>query len=315
MSAENAIVFSNVSKFYGEVLGVNKINLTIPPGVTSLVGPNGSGKTTLMNVLTGLLQPSKGWVRVHGLSPAEPEEFYPLIGYCTQFDTFPKGLTGYALVHSLVTLHGKGRTDTESITWEAIEKVGLTDAAHRRIAGYSKGMRQRIKLAIAIAHRPSVLVLDEPLNGLDPMARTEFIELFQQLAADGLHVVVSSHILHEVDMISDQVVMMSHGYVVAEGEIQGVRSEIDEHPITILVRCDRPTIIASRVFADPNVVEARISDDGRGVIVKTRNVDEFYSLLNAIVLEEALNVEGVATTDEDIHSVYNYLVGPNGQPT
>ncbi len=315
MSAENAIVFSNVSKFYGEVLGVNKINLTIPPGVTSLVGPNGSGKTTLMNVLTGLLQPSKGWVRVHGLSPAEPEEFYPLIGYCTQFDTFPKGLTGYALVHSLVTLHGKGRTDTESITWEAIGKVGLTDAAHRRIAGYSKGMRQRIKLATAIAHRPSVLVLDEPLNGLDPMARTEFIELFQQLAADGLHVVVSSHILHEVDMISDQVVMMSHGYVVAEGEIQGVRSEIDEHPITILVRCDRPTIIASRVFADPNVVEARISDDGRGVIVKTRNVDEFYSLLNAIVLEEALNVEGVATTDEDIHSVYNYLVGPNGQPT
>ncbi len=315
MSAENAIVFSNVSKFYGEVLGVNKVNLTIPPGVTSLVGPNGSGKTTLMNVLTGLLQPSKGWVRVHGLSPAEPEQFYPLIGYCTQFDTFPKGLTGYALVHSLVTLHGKGRTETESITWDAIEKVGLTDAAHRRIAGYSKGMRQRIKLATAIAHRPSVLVLDEPLNGLDPMARTEFIELFQQLAAEGLHVVVSSHILHEVDMISDQVVMMSHGYVVAEGEIQGVRSEIDEHPITILVRCDRPAIIAARVFADPNVVEARISDDGRGVIVKTRNVDEFYSLLNCIVLEEALDVEGVATTDEDVHSVYNYLVGPNGQPT
>ena len=315
MSVENAIVFSNVSKFYGEVLGINKVNLTIPPGVTSLVGPNGSGKTTLMNVLTGLLQPSKGWVRVHGLSPSQPEEFYPLIGYCTQFDTFPKGINGYELVHSLVTLHGKSRAETESITWEAIEKVGLEDAAQRRVAGYSKGMRQRIKLATAIAHRPSVLVLDEPLNGLDPMARAEFIELFQKLADEGLHVIVSSHILHEVDMISDQVVMMSHGYVVAEGEIQGVRGEIEEHPITILVRCDRPATIAARVFDDPNVVEARISDDGMGVIVRTRNVDEFYVLLNAVVLDEGLNVEGVATTDEDIHSVYNYLVGPNGQPT
>ncbi len=312
MEKDRTIVFSNISKFYGEVLGVNKINLTVQPGITSLVGPNGSGKTTLMNLMSGLLQPSKGWVRVHGLAPSSPEEFYRLIGYCTQFDNFPKGLTGYELVSALLGLHGHPAGETKDLTWNAIEQVGLADAAHRRVAAYSKGMRQRIKLATAIAHRPAVLVLDEPLNGLDPMARAEFIALFQNLAAEGFHVIVSSHILHEVDMISDQVVMMSHGYVVAEGEIQGVRHEMEEHPISIMVRCDRPAVVARKVFDCKHVVEAAISDDGRGVIVRTRNVDEFYLMLNRVVLEDELNVESVTPTDEDVHSVYNYMVGANG---
>ena len=312
MENDRTIVFSNISKFYGEVLGVNKINLTVQPGITSLVGPNGSGKTTLMNLMSGLLQPTQGWVEVHGLTPASPEEFYRLIGYCTQFDNFPKGLTGYDLVSSLLGLHGRSGKETKDLTWNAIEQVGLVDDAHRRIAAYSKGMRQRIKLATAIAHRPPVLVLDEPLNGLDPMARAEFIALFQDLATEGFHVIVSSHILHEVDMISDQVVMMSHGYVVAEGEIQGVRHEMDEHPISIMVRCDRPALVARKVFACDHVVEASISDDGKGVVVRTRDVDEFYLMLNRVVLEDELNVEGVTPTDEDVHSVYNYLVGANG---
>ena len=306
------IVFSDISKFYGEVLGVNKINLTLQPGITSLVGPNGSGKTTLMNLLAGLLQPSQGWVEVHGTRPSAPEDFYRLVGYCTQFDNFPKGLSGFELVWSLLALHGHSAKETRDRTWDAIEQVGLVDDARRRVASYSKGMRQRIKLATAIAHRPGVLILDEPLNGLDPMARAEFIELFQKLAAEGFHVIVSSHILHEVDMISDQVVMMSHGYVVAEGEIQGVRHEMNEHPMSILVRCDRPALVARRVFDSEHVVEASISDDGRGVVVRTRNVDEFYLMLNRIVLEDELNVEGVTPTDEDVHSVYNYLVGANG---
>ncbi len=312
MENDRTIVFSNISKFYGEVLGVNKINLTVQPGITSLVGPNGSDKTTLMNLMSGLLQPTQGWVEVHGLTPSSPEKFYRLIGYCTQFDNFPKGLSGFDLVSSLLGLHGHSAKETKDRTWNAIEQVGLVDDAHRRVAAYSKGMRQRIKLATAIAHRPAVLVLDEPLNGLDPMARAEFIALFQDLAAEGFHVIVSSHILHEVDMISDQVVMMSHGYVVAEGEIQGVRHEMDEHPISIMVRCDHPALVARKVFACDHVVEASISDDGKGVVVRTRNVDEFYLMLNRIVLEDELNVEGVTPTDEDVHSVYNYLVGANG---
>src|SRR5262249_47013969 len=148
------------------------------------------------------------------------------------------------------------------------------------IAGYSKGMRQRVKLALALAHQPSVLVLDEPLNGLDPMARAESIALFEKFAENGLFVIVSSHILHEIDVISDTVVMMSNGYIVAQGEIQDVREEMSEHPIGILVRCDRPTLLASRAFQETHVVEVRLDDSGSGVLVRTRNVDELYNLIN-----------------------------------
>ncbi len=307
--AEAQIVLSGVSKFYGEVLGVNKVHLTIPAGITSLVGPNGSGKTTLMNLITGLLRPSAGTISVYGLSADDPERFYPLIGYATQFDTFPRRIRGYDLVHGVISFHGYSAGETRDRTMAVLERVGMVDAASRRVAGYSKGMRQRIKLATAIAHDPRVLILDEPLNGLDPMARVEFIDLFQKLATEGHHVVVSSHILHEVDMISDQVVMMSQGYVVAEGQIQSVRSEIREHPSTILVRSDRPERLAERLFADGSVVEARIGEDSASIVVRTRDSEGFYRVLNRIVIEEDLSIEAVTPTDDDVHSVYKYLVG------
>jgi ABC-2 type transport system ATP-binding protein len=308
----NGIVFTDVSKFYGEVLGVNKINLTIGPGITSLVGPNGSGKTTLMNLMTGLIQPTRGDIEVLGKRTDDPESFYSMVGYCTQFDTFPKGVTGFGLISSVLRLHGRTKREAEEQTWQAIEQVHMTDAAHRRVAAYSKGMRQRIKLALAVAHHPTVLVLDEPLNGLDPMARAESIALFEKLAEAGLFVIVSSHILHEVDLISDSVVMMSNGYVVAEGDIQEVREEMSEHPIGILVRCDRPALLASRAFSENHVVEVRIEDDGGGVLLRSRSADQLYALVNRVVLEEALTIEGVTPVDEDVHSVYSYLIGSNG---
>src|SRR5881392_2557921 len=216
------IVFKNVSKFYGEVLGVNKVSFSLQPGITSLVGPNGSGKTTLMNLLTGLIGPSQGVIYVLGLTPRQPIEFFRQVGFCTQFDSFPPGTTGYDFIYWPLRLHGFGRDQAAKLTNEALERAGMAQVARRRVAGYSKGMRQRIRLAQAIAHRPSVLVLDEPLNGLDPMARAEAIRLFRQFASEGLHLIVSSHILHEVDMMSDRVVLMNNGYVVAEGEVQGV---------------------------------------------------------------------------------------------
>lgn len=312
MPEDRLIVFDNVSKFYGEVLGVNRVSLAIEAGVTSLVGPNGAGKTTLMNLMTGLLRPTKGTIRVLGVSSSDPENFHRNIGYCSQFDAFPKGLSGYQMIRSMMTLHGLSTADAEGRTWEVIEQVGMTDAAHRRVGGYSKGMRQRIRLALALAHRPKVLVLDEPLNGLDPMARAEAIDLFRKFAESGMHVVISSHIMHEVDIISDRVIMMSGGYVVAEGDIQGVREEMEDHPIQILIRCDRPAVIASSVFQQDSAVEVKIHSDGRGLLVSTRNADRFYALLNRIVLEYGIAVEAVSPADENVNAVYQYLVGSNG---
>ena len=302
------ITFEEVSKFYGDVLGVNRVNLSIAAGITSLVGPNGSGKTTLMNLMTGLIQPTRGRIRVLGLEPGNPEEFFREVGYCTQFDTFPKGFTGYQFVYSYLRLYGCPGKEAENLAWQAIERVGMTDAANRRIAGYSKGMRQRIKLAQATCHSPSVLVLDEPLNGLDPLVRAETIALFRQFAEEGMHVIISSHILHEVDAISDQVILLSNGYVVAEGQIRGVRDEIEEHPMQILIRCSKPGELASRMFEQEHVVEARIHNDRHGLLIKTKDADKFYLMLNRIALN-GVGIESVAPADDDVNSVYEYLIG------
>jgi ABC-2 type transport system ATP-binding protein len=308
------IVFENVSKFYGEVLGVNRVTLTITPGITSLVGPNGSGKTTLMNLMTGLLRPSRGSISVTGTPVDHPEALCRKVGYCTQYDAFPPGLTGDQFVHATLKLHGLGEAECRERTQKAIARVGLTDAAHRRVAGYSKGMRQRIRLAQAIAHDPQVVVLDEPLNGLDPMARAETIALFKQLGDEGRYVVLSSHILHEVDLLSDRVILVHHGYVVAEGAIAGVRDEIEEHPMQVLVRCDRPSLVASRIFELDSAVEIKIHEDRGGLLVHTRDADKFYLLLNRLVMEHGLDLEAVAPADEDVQAVYKYLIegdGPN----
>jgi len=312
MTSNNRIIFENVSKFYGEVLGVNRVNLSLPAGITSLVGPNGSGKTTLMNLMTGLVRPTQGRVSVLGLSPDNPEEMFRHVGYCTQFDSFPKGVTGYEFIYQSLKLRAITNAKAHQLTREAIERVNMNDAADRRVAGYSKGMRQRIRLAQSIAHHPTVLVLDEPLNGLDPMARSESIALFQGLGKEGMHVIISSHVLHEVDKISDQVVLMSYGYVVAEGQIQSVRNEMKDHPMQILVRCTRPNLLASRLFSQDHVVEAKLNEDGRGLLVRTRDSDNFYLLLNRIVLEEDLSLEAVAPADDDVNSLYQYLIGSSG---
>jgi len=302
------IVFENVSRFYGEVLGVNRVTLSIPPGITSLVGPNGSGKTTLMNLITGLVRPTRGSIQVLGISPADPERLFRVCAYATQFDSFPRGMTGFQFIYSYLRLSGLPHADCQRTTAFAIGRVNLGEAAHRKIAGYSKGMRQRIKLAQAIAHDPRVLVLDEPLNGLDPLVRAETIALFREFAAEGRHVIVSSHILHEVDTISDQVILLSNGYVVAEGQIRGVREEMSEHPMQVIIRCTRANLLASRVFEQDHVVEVRLHADGGGLLVKTRDADRFYKALNHLALD-GVGIESVAPADDNVNSLYEYLIG------
>jgi ABC-2 type transport system ATP-binding protein len=301
--------FADVSKFYGEVLGVNRVTLDLHPGITALVGPNGSGKSTLMNLLTGLVSPTAGRVSVLGHEPRHPETFRH-VGYCSQFDAFPRGATGFQFIAGYLRLFGYPEAEVKRRAWAAIERVQLVEAAKRRVAGYSKGMRQRVKLAQAMAHDPQVLVLDEPLNGLDPMARAEFIALFRELASGGRHVVVSSHILHEVDLIADQLVMLHQGYVVAEGEIPEMREEIvTDRPLQVMVRCSAPGQLAAKLFGGGHAVEVKLLEDGSGLVATTRDADRFYLLLNQLASSGELDVEAVAPADEDAHAVYRYLIG------
>ncbi len=312
---DQLIIFDDVSKFYGEILGVNRVNLQIAPGITSLVGPNGAGKSTLMNLMTGLLRPTKGSISLLGIPTDNPEVLFRRVGYCTQFDSFPRGVTGREFIDSFLYVHGYDRKTTNELTEIALERVNLLDAADRKVAAYSKGMRQRIRLGQSIAHQPVVLILDEPLNGLDPMVRAETIALFRKLASEGLHLIISSHILHEVDMMSDRVVLINNGYIVAEGNIHGVRDEMQEHPMQILIRCDDPSKLAAHVFAQDHVVEARLHDDRGGLFVKTRDADRFYLLLNEVASSGEVNIESVAPVDDDLSAVYQYLIGTQGAST
>jgi ABC-2 type transport system ATP-binding protein len=230
-----------------------------------------------------------------------------VLGYCTQVDAFPPGFTGLEFVRTYQRLSGCGAAEADERAWRALERTGMDRVAHRKVGGYSKGMRQRIKLAQSIAHEPPVLLLDEPLNGLDPLARAEIIDLFRVLAREGLHLVISSHILHEVDMLSDRMVVLDHGYVVAEGGIAEVRAEIEAEPIEIVIQCDRPKELAARIVAEDHVTEIKIEPD-LSVVIRTRDASRFYALLQMVVVHEGMTVRSVAPTDEDAQAVYRYLV-------
>ncbi len=305
---EPEIIFKDVSRFYSEVLGVNHVDLKIPAGITSLVGPNGSGKTTLMNLMTGLIHPDRGTITVRGISPRDPENLMRITGYATQYDTAPRSITGFDFVSFGLVLAGKTKAKAAEMAWSALERIGMTEAAHRKVASYSKGMRQRVRLAQAIAGDPEVLVLDEPLNGLDPLVRAETVALFNEFAARERHVILSSHVLQEVDVISDQVIFIANGMIVAEGEVRGVREEIHEHPSQFMIRCKDASQVASLLFSQDHVTEIKMHDDREGLLVMTRDRVEFTRALTRISLD-GNTIKSVVAVDANVDALYKYLIG------
>ncbi len=302
------VIFDEVSKFYGEVLGVNHVSLNIPPGITSLVGPNGSGKTTLMNLMTGLIHPDDGSIRMRGFSPRDPEHLMRITGYATQYDAAPRWATGFSFIKASLLLFGFSRAEAEEKAWKALERLGLTEAAHRKMAAYSKGMRQRLRLAQAIAHEPDILVLDEPLNGLDPLVRAETIAMFHTWADLGRHVILSSHVLQEVDVISDQVILIANGMIVAEGKIRNVREEIREHPSQFIVRCRDASRVAALLFNEDHITEIRLNEDRMGLLVMTRDRELFSRAIGRIALD-GYRIDGIVPADENVDALYEYLIG------
>jgi ABC-2 type transport system ATP-binding protein len=302
------VIFDEVSKFYGEVLGVNHVSLNVPPGITSLVGPNGSGKTTLMNLMTGLILPDDGSITMRGLSPRDPEHLMRITGYATQYDAAPRWATGFSFITTSLLLFGFSRAEAEEKAWKALQQLGLTEAAHRKMAAYSKGMRQRVRLAQAIAHEPEILVLDEPLNGLDPLVRAETIALFHNWAALGRHVILSSHVLQEVDVISDQVVLISSGMIVAEGKIRNVREEIREHPSQFIIRCRNASQVAALLFGEDHVTQVKLNEDRMGLLVMTRDREQFSRAISRIA-GNGLGIDSVIPADENVDALYEYLIG------
>jgi ABC-2 type transport system ATP-binding protein len=305
--AASVVVADHLSKWYGEVSGLNDVSATIPPGITGLLGPNGAGKSTFMKLVTGQLSPSTGSVRVLGQPIWGNPALYARIGYCPDQDAFYEWMTGRAWLEALVRLNGWSRSDAHAAAARALEAVDLIDAADRRIGGYSKGMRQRVKLAQAIVHDPELLILDEPLSGMDPLMRRRTIRLIKDWGRAGRSVLVSSHILHEIEVMTSNILLVNNGRILAEGNIHQIRELIDEHPHTVLVRAADPRRLAQQLMAADDVLSVTFEEGA--VVIRTAKPDAFYTRLTAMAASgDAGPIEEITSPDDNLQAVFSYLV-------
>ncbi len=302
------IALEAVSRWYGQVIGVNDVSCEIGAGVTALLGQNGAGKSTLMRLITGQLRPTTGSVKVFGMDPFANPEVYKRLGYCPDMDAFPEHLSGEEFVFRTACLSGYPDTEARFRSRESIGLVGMTDRADKVLKSYSKGMRQRIKLAQAIVHDPDILLLDEPLNGLDPVGRRQFMDVLGHLAAAGKAVIVSSHVLFEVEQMTRSILLLHRGRLLAGGDLGTIRSLIDRHPHRIRIESSEPRRLAAHLMCLPFVLSTQLGVDGRSLEVQTREPDRFYGELPRLVLEEGVPIVGLESPDNNLESVFQYLV-------
>jgi ABC-2 type transport system ATP-binding protein len=302
------IEFREVSKWYGNVIGVNKLTLTIYPGVTGLLGPNGAGKSTLLQLATGQLRPSQGEVLVLGQPAWNNPALNRRLGLCPEQDAFWEWMTGWDFVHTCARLSGLSASDARAAAHHALTLVRMTEHSNRSVRGYSKGMRQRTKLAQALVHDPEVLFLDEPMTGTDPVARRELMDIIQHLGGQGKSVLVSSHVLHEVQALTPNIVLMNRGRLVAEGHVREIRDLIDKHPHRIVLLCDDYRALAARLVAWEDVEGLEVLRTEGGVLVQTRTPDAFYARLPALALHARTPIREVWSEDDNLEAVFKYLV-------
>lgn len=302
------VEFDGVSKWYGNVIGLNKLTLRIPSGVTGLLGPNGAGKSTLLQLATGQLRPSQGRVRVLGHRAWNNPALMRHVGLCPEQDAFYEWMTGRDFVRTCARLTGMGRRAATVAAEKAMATVGMTEHMRRPIRGYSKGMRQRTKLAQALVHEPRVLFLDEPFTGTDPVARRDLLEVIRGLGKTGHSVVVSSHVLHEVEALTPNVVLLHRGRLVAEGQVQQIRDLIDQHPHRIVLVCDDCRSLAAKLVRWEDVDGVKMLRGDKAVLVETRRPDAFYARLPALSLEDGTALGEVYSEDDNLEAVFKYLV-------
>ncbi len=298
--------FLRASRWYGPVIAMNDVSATLGPGVTGLLGPNGAGKSTFLKLASGQLAPSQGEVKLLGVPAWGTPEVFHRVGLCAEADAFWEHLTGEQFLLALLRLTGYDQAECRQRAEAALEQVALTDARKRKIGGYSKGMRQRIKLAQALAHDPEVLLLDEPVSGMDPVNRRRVVELVRRLGKQGKTIVVSSHILYEVESMTRRVLLIHNGRILAEGDVREIRDLMDEHPHTVSLRCRDPRVVARAVVGSPHVLSLSFGHEGEWLTVQTARPDEFYASLAEPAVEAG--VTEMYSPDEDLESVFRYLV-------
>lgn len=302
------ISFENVSRWYGEVIALNDISINIPPGVTGLLGPNGAGKSTFLNLVTGRLKPSKGKVTVLGEEPRNNYKLTRFFGFVPEQDAYYEKLSGLDFMTYMAQLHGFERKNAKRISMELLERHNLLSHMNKPVAAYSKGMRQRIKLAQALIHDPEIIYLDEPMNGMDPVGRAETIELIKKLAAAGKTIIVSSHILHEVEAMTQQIILIHNGKILAEGIVQEIRGLIDEYPHNVIIHTERARELAAFLLEFEDVVDINVEDKQNYLKVQSKEPDKFYQNLVTTIVEKGFDVTYIDSPDDNLQSVFKYLV-------
>jgi ABC-2 type transport system ATP-binding protein len=312
MSGNVVVQFGNVTRRYGPVLGLNDVSLEIRPGITGLVGPNGAGKTTFLNLVVGLHYPSSGDVKVFGSSPFTDAEVRRRVGYCPDGEATWDWMDGLTFVTTLGIWTGLKPEVADQRARELMDALEMNDALNKRISEYSRGMRQKVKVAQAIIHQPELLILDEPLNGVDPLSRHQILVMLEREAARGVTVVVSSHVLHELGEFVDEVLLLQRGRLLASGPVDSIRDLLDEHPHSVRVICREPRRLATALLGLEGTVSAMLLEDGDGLEVRTREPALFYSRLPEVILNQKVSVSEVYATDNDLESVFKYLVKGGG---
>ena len=297
----------HLSKWYGQVSGLNDVTVTVPAGITGLLGPNGAGKSTFMKLITGQLKPSKGAVRVLGEPIWGNPSLYQRIGFCPEQDAFYERMTGIDWVTALVRLNGLSADAARAASERALDAVDLMDAANKKIGAYSKGMRQRVKMEQAIVHDPDLLILDEPLSGMDPIMRRRTIRQIKDWARAGKSIIVSSHILHEVEAMTSIILRINNGRILAEGNVHQIRDLIDTHPHTVFIRVADPRALARTLLVEDGVISMRFEPGA--LVVETARPDAFYARVTQMAASgEAGAIDEVTSPDDNLQAVFQYLV-------
>ena len=301
------ITSENLSKWYGQVIGLNDVTVSVPSGITGLLGPNGAGKSTFMKMITGQLRPSKGSVMVLDEPIWRNPKLYFRIGFCPEQDRFYERMTGMEWVTTLVRLNGYNEAAAKAAAERALTAVDLMEAANKKIGAYSKGMRQRVKLAQAIVHDPELIILDEPLSGMDPIGRRKTIRMIREWAKQGKSILVSSHILHEIESMTSNILLINNGRILAEGNVHQIRELIDEHPHTVHIRAADPRRLAREFLTRDDVLSLRFEPGA--VVIETAKPDLFYARLTDMAASGDFGqVDEVTSPDDNLQAVFQYLV-------
>ncbi len=298
-----------LARFYGDVVGLADLTVDIEPGITGLIGPNGAGKSIFLKLIVGELKPARGSIQVLGETPFANRALYARLGFCPQQDALYDSMNARQMLRFLLRLSGFDRREADRRGVRALERVHLADAMHRKLGGYSKGMRQRTRIALAVAHDPALAVLDEPLNGLDPVARHQVLELFRELASHGVHVLLSSHVLHEVESLTSTIVLLHRGRLLAQGGVGEVRRLLSRHPRQVRMRARSPRVLAEACMHLEHVTSTRLDLETSELVLETRDLERFERELPALVRAHQPGLTSLESTDSSLEAVFDYLVG------